>query len=117
MTKWERFGDDTWINVDHVEVVRVEAQEDGRWQLTAAFSSGRSYPIGSHEDRELLTECTDALLRGQVGERLGELAGAADETAAEPVPVDQGAVAGSRWWSRRTRRGVRVSPTRSGAAG
>jgi hypothetical protein len=78
VTKWERFGDDTWINTDHVEVVRVEEQEDGRWQLTAAFTSGRTYPIGSHEDRDLLADCTDALLRGHVGERLLDLAGVED---------------------------------------
>lgn len=81
VTKWERFGDDTWINVDHVEVLRVEEQEDGRWQLMAAFASGRSYPIGSHDDREMLAECTDAVLRGRVGERLLDLAAGADEVA------------------------------------
>lgn len=64
VTKWERFSDDTWINVDHVEVMRVEEQEDGRWILSAAFSSGRTHPLGSSDDRELLAECTDVVLRG-----------------------------------------------------
>jgi hypothetical protein len=68
VTKWERFGDDTWINIDHVEVVRVEEHDDGQWTLSAAFASGRTYPLGVHEDRELLAECTDVVLRGQASD-------------------------------------------------
>lgn len=70
MTKWQRFGDGTWVNVDHVEIVRVEEQENGGWQLTATFASGTTHPLGSHDDRDLLADCTDALLRGEVGEHL-----------------------------------------------
>ena len=101
MTKWERFGEDTWINVDHVEVVRVEEQEDGTWQLTAAFASGRTYPIGGHTDRELLVDCTDAVLRNQVGERLLDLTDSAtvpSEPAVEVVLQDgivDGALSGA----------------------
>lgn len=90
VTKWERFGDDTWINVDHVEVLRVEEQEDGRWQLIAAFTSGRSYPVGSHEDRELLADCTDMLLRGQISDRLRVLTGPDEDGAGDAVPEATG---------------------------
>lgn len=105
MTTWERFGDDTWINVDHVEVVKVEQQEDGRWQLIAAFTSGRTYPIGIHDDRELLAECTDAILRGQVGERLRDLTApdAGDGETATPglTPVATPEQPRKRrWWGR-----------------
>lgn len=98
MTTWQRFGDGTWVNVDHVEVVRVEEQEDGGWQLTATFTSGRSDPLGAHDNRELLIDCTDALLRGEVGEHLQALTVTPDEPlvaqAAEPDPV----AAKSRGW-------------------
>lgn len=127
MTKWERFGDDTWINVDHVEVVRVEEQEDGRWELTAAFASGRTYPIGSHEDREMLAACTDALLRDQVSERLLDLtddtaeadgADKADESLAADVilPANAAQSAGGPVPAERTKWWRRLLPGLSGAA-
>jgi hypothetical protein len=91
MTKWQRFGDGTWVNVDHVEVVHVEEQDEGAWQLTATFTSGRTHPLGSHGDRDLLVDCTDALLRGEVGQHLRDLTDTADETvpaqATDPGPV------------------------------
>ena len=104
MAKWQRFGDDTWVNVDQVEVLRIEEDEDGRWQLTAAFSSGRAYPVGAHDDRQLLADCTDALIRGEVSDRLRVWAEeSSDQTAEEPVPaaesVDEPAEpVKSRWW-------------------
>lgn len=107
MTKWQRFGDDTWVNVDHVEVVRVEEQEDGSWQLTAAFASGQTHPLGSHPDRDLLLECTDVLLRDEVGAQLRALTDTVEETVVAPVvdpdpeivPVPAKRM---RWWLRRS---------------
>lgn len=92
MTKWERFGDDTWINIDHVEVMRVEAQEDGRWILSAAFASGRTHLLGGADDRDLLAECTDVVLRGGASDVVRAAAenepevsaGMTAETVAEP---------------------------------
>lgn len=98
MTTWQRFGDGTWVNVDHLEVVRVEEQDGGSWQLTATFTSGRTHPLGSHEDRDLLVDCTDALLRGEVGEHLGALAGAADTDMMAEAPDVRVAAAKSRGW-------------------
>ena len=100
MTTWQRFGDGTWVNVDHLEVVRVEEQDGGSWQLTATFTSGRTHPLGRHDDRDLLVDCTDALLRGEVGEHLGALAGGA-EASAMPEAPDVHVVAtrtGWRFW-------------------
>ena len=103
MTLWQRFGEDTWVNVDHVEVVRVEEQDDGSWQLTATFASGRVHPLGGHDDRELLVDCTDALLRGQVGDHLGALAATEEDDVAAQVPSEpavtaEPAVGNRRWW-------------------
>lgn len=110
MTSWQRFGDGTWVNVDHVEVVRVEEQDDGSWQLVAAFASGRVHPLGSHEDRDLLLDATDVVLRGEVGERLRPGADTDDQAAvavvetADPEPVAPVASVApvaarrKRWW-------------------
>ena len=98
MTTWQRFGDGTWVNVDQLEVVRVEEQEGGGWQLTAAFTSGRTHPLGSHDDRDLLIDCTDALLRGEVGRHLGALAGAGDTPVVPEVPDVQVAATRRRVW-------------------
>jgi hypothetical protein len=98
MTTWQRFGDGTWVNVDHVEVVRVEEQDDGGWQLTATFTSGRSDPLGAHDNRELLIDCTDALLRGEVGEHLQALTVPPDTTLVSQTPEPQPVAAKSRNW-------------------
>ena len=99
MTTWQRFGDGTWVNVDHVEVVRVEEQDNGGWQLTATFTSGRSDPLGAHDNRELLIDCTDALLRGEVGEHLQALTVTRDEPLVVPEAADaHPAAARSRGW-------------------
>jgi hypothetical protein len=98
MTKWQRFGDGTWVNVDHVEVVSVEEQDDGSWRLTATFASGRIHPLGSHEDRDLLVDCTDALLRGEVGEHLRALTDTADEAVmAQTLDLQPARAKGRRW--------------------
>lgn len=111
MTKWQRFGDRTWVNVDHVEVVQVDEQEDGGWQLMAVFASGHTHPLGSHADRDLLVDCTDALLRGEVGEHLRALADTGAEPSTEagmqpaPDPAMQPEAAPAkrrRWWVRRS---------------
>lgn len=107
MTTWQRFGDGTWVNVDHLEVVRVDEQDDGTWQLTATFTSGHTHPLGSHTNRDLLVDCTDALLRGEVGEHLEALTDSAEPEPAAPelgapepaAPELQPAVpAGRRSW-------------------
>jgi hypothetical protein len=98
MTKWQRFGDGTWVNVDHVEVVSVEEQDDGSWRLTATFASGRIHPLGSHEDRDLLVDCTDALLRDEVGQHLRALIDAPDETVMTQTLDPQPAAAKHRSW-------------------
>lgn len=98
MTTWQRFGDGTWVNVDHLEVVRVEEQDGGSWQLTATFTSGRTHPLGSHDDRDLLVDCTDALLRGEVGRHLGALAGGAEPNVTPDAPDVQVAAARRRGW-------------------
>ena len=85
MANWQRFGDGTWVNVDQVEVVRIDEQAEGGWQLTAAFASGRTHPLGSHADRDLLVDCTDVLLRGEVGEHLRALADPAGESVSDPT--------------------------------
>lgn len=75
MAKWQRFGDGTWVNVDQVEVVRVEEDDEGAgWKLTATFASGAVYALGSAEDRDMLVDCTDVLLRDEVGDHLRALA-------------------------------------------
>ena len=97
MAKWQRFGDGTWVNVDQVEVVRVEEQDDGGWQLVATFSSGSTFPLGSHVDRGLLVDCTDVLLRDEVGEHLRAAthpAGSTTPTMGDAQPV---AVKGRGW--------------------
>jgi len=98
MTTWQRFGDGTWVNVDHVEVVRVEEQDSGGWQLTATFTSGRTDPLGSHANRELLIDCTDALLRGEVGEHLHALAVTPDESPVPEAADARPVAARSRSW-------------------
>ena len=98
MTTWQRFGDGTWVNVDHVEVVRVEEQDNGGWQLTATFTSGRSDPLGTHDNRELLIDCTDALLRGEVGEHLQALTVTQDESIVPEAPAAHPVAAKSRSW-------------------
>ncbi len=98
MTKWQRFGDSTWVNVDEVEVLRIDEQEDGRWQLTADFASGRSYAVGSHDDRQLLADCTDSLIRGEVSERLRAWANETDADPTNHAMDGQSHPAKAKWW-------------------
>ena len=87
MAKWQRFGDGTWVNVDQVEVVRVEEDGDGPgWKLAATFASGATYALGSAEDREMLVDCTDVLLRDEVGDHLRALAEMPDAFDALDAP-------------------------------
>lgn len=105
MTKWQRFGDSTWVNVDQVEILRIEEQQDGRWQLTADFASGRSYPVGSHEDGQLLADCTDALMRGEMSDRLRAWASETDEAPSNDTMHGQTEpVKAKRWRLKRPRR-------------
>lgn len=98
MTQWQRFGDGTWVNVDHVEVLQVEEPEpdESGWQLTAIFASGRTHPLGRHDDRGLLIDCTDAFLGGEVGSHLRALADTSDETPTSTVARGPEPVTASR---------------------
>lgn len=118
MTTWQRFGDGTWVNVDHLEVVRVDEQDDGSWQLTATFTSGHTHPLGSHANRELLVDCTDALLRGEVGEHLEALTDSADlELAASGLqPAAAAEPRGWRFWRSSRRQTLRAADGHPGPA-
>lgn len=109
MTKWQRFGESTWVNVDHVEVVRVDEQEEGGWQLTAVFASGRTHPLGCHADRDLLVECTDAVLRDQVGEHLLTLVATEQPAAAGSADPEPAPAAPRRWRFWRSGRALSAS--------
>lgn len=109
MTKWQRFGDDTWVNVDHVEVVGVEELDDGGWQLTATFTSGRAHPLGRHDDRHLLIDCTDVLLRGEVGDHLRALAAGPGDTPTAQAADPRSAGQRRRWWFARPRQQAPIS--------
>lgn len=87
MAKWQRFGDGTWVNVDQVEVVRVEEDGGGAgWKLIATFASGATYALGSAADREMLVDCTDVLLRDEAGDHLRALAEMPDTVDALDTP-------------------------------
>ena len=99
MAQWQRFGDGTWVNVDQVEVLQVDEPvrgEDG-WQLTATFASGRTHPLGTHANRELLIDCTDAFLGGEVGSHLRALAEPSDDTSVVSSLDPEPAVTRRRW--------------------
>lgn len=99
MAKWQRFGDGTWVNVDHVEVVRVEEDDDGGWQLTASFASGSTHALGRADGRELLVDCTDVLLRDEVGEHLRALTDTPDTPGTPVTPVTPAMSGASAEWA------------------